>query len=133
MDKRALVERWFGEVFTQGRADTVDEITTEDFVSHVPGHDFNGHDEFNEFMKWYRQVFVDDQWEIDDFFESTDKAVVRYTGRATYKGGWLDIPSADQRIIETGIMIVRFEGGRIKEMWCEMSDLHVMHQLRPFV
>ncbi|WP_092504185.1 ester cyclase [Virgibacillus subterraneus] len=59
-----------------------------------------------------------------------DKVAVRYTGHMTYKGGWEDIPSSDQRVKETGIMIIRFESGLIKEMWCEMSDLDVMNQLK---
>lgn len=132
MSKRSLVERWFAEVFTQGKVDTVKEITTEDFASHVPGHDFKGPDEFNDFLKWFRQVFVEGEWTINDFLEVSDKATVRYTGYTTYKDGWLDIPSTDQRVKETGIMIIRFEGDRIQEMWSEMSDLDLMHQLRPF-
>ena len=133
MDKKLIIERWFNEVFTIGDISTLQEITAHDFVSHVPGHDFNGHDEFiNDFMKWFRKTFVDDEWAIDDFLEVDDKAVVRYSGHMTYKGGWLDIPSSNQRVKETGIMIIRFEDGLIKEMWCQMSDLDVMHQLRPF-
>ncbi|OEH92339.1 ester cyclase [Bacillus solimangrovi] len=133
MSKRALVNRWFNEVFTKGDVNSLKEITAPDFVSHVPDHDFKGHDAFiKEFMEWYRKVFIDDEWTIDDYLEIDNKSVVRYTGYMTYKGGWFDIPSTDQRVKETGMMIIRFENGLIKEMWCEMSDLNLMHQLRPF-
>jgi predicted ester cyclase len=132
MQNKHIVEKWFNEVFTKGDVDTLKEITSPDFVVHVPNHAFEGQDEFiTDFMGWFRKVFVDDEWTIEDYFESGDRAAVRYTGHMTYKGGWLDIPSTDQRVKETGMMIMRFENGLIKEGWCEMSDLHVLDQLRP--
>ncbi|MCD5324402.1 MULTISPECIES: ester cyclase [Pontibacillus] len=131
MEKKAIVKRWFGEVFTQGNVETLKEITKKDFISHVPGHDFNGHEEFiHDFMNWFREVFHNDVWTIHDYVEDGHKFAVRYTGHMTYKGGWDSIPSSNQRVKETGLMIIYFEGGIISEMWCEMSDLDVMNQLR---
>ncbi|MFT9600266.1 hypothetical protein [Mesobacillus sp.] len=52
--------------------------------------------------------------------------VVRYTGWMTYKGGWFDIPSENQRVKETGIMIFSFECSKVKEMWCENSDAGIL-------
>ena len=40
----------------------------------------------------------------------------------TYKGGWFNIPSNNQRIKETGIMIFKFKEGKITELWFENSD-----------
>ncbi len=132
MQYRHIVERWFSEVFTKGDVHTLKEITAPDLNVHVPNHTFKGQEDFiADFMGWFRSVFVDDEWVIEDYFESGEKTAVRYTGHMTYKGGWLDIPSTDQRVTETGLMILRFEEGRIQELWCEMSDLHVLDQLRP--
>ncbi|WP_181346943.1 ester cyclase [Thalassobacillus sp. CUG 92003] len=131
MDKKTVVEKWFNDVFTKGDVATLKNITKPDFISHVPGRDFNGHDEFiNDFMNWFRTVFINDEWTINDFLEDGNRIAVRYKGYMTYKGGWEDVPSNDQRVKETDIMIVKFEGELISEMWCEMSDLNVMQQLR---
>jgi len=131
VDKKTVVKRWFQEVFTQGDVEALKEITKKDFISHVPSHNFNGHDEFiNDFMNWFREVFHNDEWTIDDYLEDGNKIAVRYTGHMTYKGGWESIPSNNQRVKETGLMIIYFEDGVISEMWCEMSDLDVMNQLR---
>jgi hypothetical protein len=46
--------------------------------------------------------------------------------------GLLDIPSTDQRILETSILILRVEHGMVKEIWSEMSDLQVVMQLGAF-
>ena len=58
--------------------------------------------------------------------------MARYSGWATYRGGLLDIPSGDQRVRETGILIYRIEGGKVAAIWSEMSDLQVMMQLGAF-
>ncbi|SEN58689.1 hypothetical protein SAMN05192533_115112 [Mesobacillus persicus] len=75
-------------------------------------------------MKWYRSVFQDDEWVIEDIIEQG-----RYTGWMTYIGGWFDIPSENQRVKETGIMIFAFENGKVKELWCENSDAAILFEL----
>ncbi len=61
-----------------------------------------------------------------------DKAVVRYSGSSKYLGGLLGIPPTDRRVVETGILIFGIEGGKVKELWSEMSDLQVVMQLGAF-
>lgn len=46
----------------------------------------------------------------------------------TYKGGWFNISSKNQRIKETGIRIFNFEGRKIKELWCENSDAAILFE-----
>ena len=58
--------------------------------------------------------------------------MARYSGWATYRGGLLDIPSAGQRVRESGILIYRIEGGKVAAIWSEMSDLQVVMQLGAF-
>jgi hypothetical protein len=61
-----------------------------------------------------------------------DKLVARHAVHATYVGGWHDLPASEKRIKETGINIFRFnDQGFLEELWGEMSDLGVYHQLRP--
>ncbi|MGM0901625.1 MAG: hypothetical protein ACQEXB_11100 [Bacillota bacterium] len=61
--------------------------------------------------------------------EQGDKLVVRYTGWMTYKGGWFNIPSEDQRVKETGMMIFIIKEGKVKELWCENSDAAILYEL----
>ncbi|HEY6580957.1 MAG TPA: hypothetical protein VIZ60_07470 [Rubrobacter sp.] len=49
-----------------------------------------------------------------------------------YSGGLLDIPSRDQRVFETSILILYVEGGFVQELWSEMSDLQVIMELGAF-
>ncbi|MBO8170286.1 MAG: ester cyclase [Bacillaceae bacterium] len=132
--QKEVVRRWFHEVFTNGNIEVLKEITKEDFVVHAPGEaeGNQGREQFVEWLNWYRSAFADDQWTIEDMIEEGNKVAARYTGHTTYRGGLFNIPSRNQRIRETGIIIFHFEDGMIKEMWPEMSDLQVMQQLGAF-
>jgi predicted ester cyclase len=128
IDKRKTVEKWFKEYFTKGHLAILDELTTEGFVFHSRNGDHTK-EKMKEFMEWYRSVFQDDEWEINDLIEQEQKLVVRYTGWMTYKGGWFNIPSENQRVKETGIMIFNFEDSKIRELWCENSDAAILFEL----
>lgn len=130
----SLVERWFQDIFTKGNLSVLDDIVAHDFIAHAQGEDDAtcGREAFKAWLCWYQTTFTDAEWTIHDVIESTDKVVVRYSGRTIYRGGLLGIPSSNQRVLETGIAIFRIMDGKFQEMWCEMSDLQVMQQLRAF-
>ncbi len=129
-----IVHRWFYDLFAQGNIDLVDEIVAPNFVSCDPsGHcGVRGPDAFKEWLRWYRATFTDPEWTVHDIIVAGDKIVARYSGNTTYRGGLLDIPSTNQRVTESGILIYRVEDGKVKELWSEMSDLQVMQQLGAF-
>ena len=128
IDKQNVVIRWFKEYFATGNLEVIDDLTTDDFVYHSRNGE-NSKEKMKEFMIWYRSVFHDDEWIVDDIIEQEHKLVVRYTGWMTYKGGWFNIPSENQRVKESGILIFYFEGPKVKEMWCENSDAAILFEL----
>lgn len=129
-----LVNRWFHEVFANGSVSTLEEIASEDLILHSQGTDegMTGRDNFRNWLEWYSKSFENSEWTIEDIISEGNKVVARYKGESTYKGGLFEIPSSNQRIIETGIIILRIEKDMIKELWSEMSDLQVMQQLGAF-
>ena len=112
----------------------MDELVAPDLVAHGQGgmEDSHGRETFREWLRWYLSAFADREWTVHEVLSEGDKAVARYSGRATYRGGLLDIPSTDQRVLETGILILRIEDGLVREIWAEMSDLQVVMQLGAF-
>ncbi len=109
----------------------MDEIVAEDFVAHGQGDDPGSHgaEAFKDWLRWYRATFTDPEWTVHDVIVAGDRIVARYSGKTTYRGGLLDIPSTNQRVTESGILIYRIEEGKAKELWSEMSDLLVVQQL----
>jgi predicted ester cyclase len=132
-----IVQRWFEDLFTRGDLSAVEELVTADFVAYGTGGDgrtieTRGPGAFREWLRWYLSAFKDREWTVHDTISEGDKVVARYSGWATYRGGLLDIPSGEQRVRETGILIYRIEGGKVAAIWSEMSDLQVMMQLGAF-
>ena len=129
-----IVRCWFEDIFTRGDLSVVDEVVAEDFVAHGPGDHPGSHgaEAFKDWLLWYRATFTDPEWTVHDVIVAGDRIVARYSGKTTYRGGLLDIPSADQRVTESGILIYRVEDGKVKEIWPEMSDLQVVQQLGAF-
>src|SRR5215210_4133612 len=130
----SIVERWFEDLFTRGDLDAVDDLVAPNFVAHGQGSmdDVHGRETFREWLRWYLSAFVDREWMVHDILSEGDKAVARCPGRTVYKGGLLDIPSRDQRVLETSILILRVEDGFVQELWSEMSDLQIVMQLGAF-
>ncbi len=114
--------------------DAVDGLVAPDFVARGQGgmEDSHGREAFREWLGWYLSAFADRAWTVHDVLSEGEKVVARYSGWATYRGGLLDIPSTDQRVLETGILILRIRDGLVREIWSEMSDLQVVMQLGAF-
>jgi predicted ester cyclase len=129
-----VVERWFDDLFTRGELDAVDYLVAPDFVAHGQGgtNDVHGRETFRKWPRWYTSAFVDREWTVHYILSEDDKAVARCSGRSVYSGGLLDIPSRDQRVFETSILILCVEGGFVQELWSEMSDLQVIMHLGAF-
>ena len=129
-----VVRRWFDDLFTKGDFAFVDGLVAPDLVVHGQGgmEDSHGRENFREWLGWYTSTFTQREWAVHDVISECDKVVARYSGWATYRGGLLGIPSAGQRVLETGILILRIEDGLVRELWSEMSDLQLVMQLGAF-
>lgn len=129
-----IVGRWFDDLFTRGDLDAVDDLVAPDLVAHGQGGSdaTRGREAFREWLRWYTSAFTEREWVVHDTISEGEKVVARNSGWATYGGGLLGIPSKGQRVLETGILIPRVEGGLVQELWSEMSDLQLVMQLGAF-
>ena len=126
-----VVGRWFDDLFTKGDLDAVDSLVVPDFVAHGQGGSeaTRGREAFREWLRWYTSAFTEREWTVHDVVSEGEKVVARNSGWATYRGGLLGIPSENQRVLETGILILRVRDGLVQEVWSEMSDLQLVMQL----
>ena len=122
-----LVQEWF-EMCRTGDEARLDQLATETFIGHGPGRTTERAGVL-AWLRWYSTAFADQRWVIEDLIESGDRLVVRYTTRSTYRGGFLGLPTRDQPVRETGIIIFRLAGGRVAETWFEGNDLELARQL----
>lgn len=90
------------------------------FVDHVNEMTFRGHEGARESVAFYRQLFPDLQFEIDDQVAQGDRVASRWTLHGTYRG---------RRVTLRGITISRFEDGLIAEDWGYSDSLSFVKQL----
>jgi len=65
----------------------------------------------------------------EDMIAEADKVVVRFTFRATYVGGFMNIPATGQQVAMPGIIIYRIADGKIVEHWMQVDSAALMQQL----
>ena len=65
-DNKAVIVRWFDEVWTQGRTEAIDEMLAAHGVVHGLGPAPQNRDQFKQFHAAYRDAFPDVTLSVDD-------------------------------------------------------------------
>ena len=77
----------------------------------------------------YEAAFPRYALNVEDLIAEADKVVVRFTFRATYGGGFMNIPATGQQVAMPGIIIYRIADGKIVEHWMQVDSAVLMQQL----
>ena len=91
-----------------------------DFVDHVNRLTYRGHDGARRSVALYLELFSDLTFEVEDQVSDGDRVASRWTLRGTHKGRAVEL---------RGIVISRFEDGRIIEDWAASDTLELIRQL----
>jgi steroid delta-isomerase-like uncharacterized protein len=130
---KALVRRWFEEVWNQGSEASIDEMVPFDGVGHGLGdseQDVLGPAEFKPFVARFRGALPDIQIAIDDILADGDRVAVRITLRGTHTGPGLGVLPTNRNVSIQGIIILRIVDGQIKEAWNSYDQLGLLRQIR---
>ena len=92
----------------------------QEFVDHVNGATFHGHDGVRRSVAFYETLLDDLQFTVDDQVTEADKVASRFTMRGTRQG---------RAIALHGIVISRFKDGLIIEDFVVTDSLELMRQL----
>lgn len=80
-ENKALVRRWFEEVWNKGRADAIDEMFAADGIAHGladdSGSPLRGTDGFRVFHQKFRSAFPDLVVTVEDAIAEGDTVVAR--------------------------------------------------------
>jgi steroid delta-isomerase-like uncharacterized protein len=129
---KALIQRWFDEVWNQGRESTIDELFAADGVGRGLSDtdvDVHGPEEFKPFVRNLRGCFPDIRITIEDSIAEGDKVMVRVRVDGTHKGGGLGVPPTGRRVSIAGIVLVRMKNGQIVEGWNSWDQLGLLRQI----
>jgi steroid delta-isomerase-like uncharacterized protein len=128
-ENKALVERWFEEVWNKGRVEAIDEMFAPDAVAHGLGGDIRGPEEFKVFHAAYRQAFPDVRIQVDEIVAEGDVVAFRLTARGTHMGDGLGFAATSRAASFVVMGTARIANGRIVEGWNVIDNMGMLTQL----
>lgn len=123
-ENKALVRRFYEEVYVNWNMALADQLISPQFTSHDwPERGPTGPRAFRDYYSAIRSAVPDARYEVDDLIAEDDKVVVRWRLLGTHKGNFRGIAPSGRPITLKGIAIYRVEDGKLMERWV-VSDLH---------
>jgi steroid delta-isomerase-like uncharacterized protein len=130
---KALVRRWFEEVWNKGRAEAIDEMFAVDGIAHgLSGEAENplkGPANFKPFHEVFRGAFPDIEVIVEDVIAEGDKVAARCSVRGKHSGDHLGVTATNAPVDFSGISIVRIKDGKIVEAWNNFDFMRMNKQI----
>jgi len=132
-ENKALVKRWFEEVWNKGRSEAIAEMFAEDGTAHGLSEDatatMKGPRDYVPFYSAFRGAFPDIIVTVEDMVAEGDKVAARCSVRGKHTGDHLGFAATDTPVDFTGITIVRIRDGKIVEAWNNFDFMRMNRQL----
>ena len=131
-DGKAMVRRWFEEVWNQGREETIDELFAADGVAHglsEEGVQVRGPEAFKPFVRNLRGALPDIHVRVEEILSEGDMVAVRVVAEGTHTGEDLGVPPSGRRVRISGIIMLRVRGNQIAEGWNSWDQLGMLQQI----
>jgi steroid delta-isomerase-like uncharacterized protein len=127
-----LMQRWFQEVWNEGRIQTIYDLLAPDGVARGQRggeSEIRGPEEFAKFVREIRGAFTDIEIQIEDIFGAGDKVVIRWVADMSHTGDALGIVPTGKTVRSRGVSIARIENGKIIEGWDNWDQLGMLEQI----
>ena len=128
-----IVRHFVTEVLNQGKIESAGEFFWEDMVEQVPlpgqGPGLRG---LQDVLRGMRAAFPDMHWTVEEQIAEGDKVMTRFEWTGTHKAQFFGVPATGRPVRVWGVVIDRFEGGKIKDTRIIMDALGLMMQLGAF-
>lgn len=133
-NNKTVIKRYFEEVWNNHNLDVIDELFAPDYVVHnLPPWRKPGASGLKEFVADNHRMFPDVKNTVEDLVAEGDKVAVRFSATATHKGDLNGpvglVPATNKSVTWRGIIINRFESGKIVEVWGVTDNMDLMQQL----
>lgn len=132
-ENKALIHRWFAEVWNQGRAEAIDELFAADGIAHgladETGQPLRGPAAFKSFFHQFRGAFPNIEVIVEDTVAEGDKVAARCTVRGQHTGEGLGMAASNKQIEITGMTMIRVKNGKIVEGWNNFDFMGLFKQI----
>ncbi len=132
-ENKALIRRWFEEVWNKQRAEAIDEMIAPDCVIHgladEQGNPIEGPANFKSFHQMFRGAFPDIYVTVEDAIAEGDLVAARCSVRGQHLGDSLGIAASRAPVDFTGMVFLRVKDGRFVEAWNNFDFLAMNKQI----
>jgi steroid delta-isomerase-like uncharacterized protein len=128
---KALVRRFYDEVWVKGNLDAADEVFAPDYVRHDlrATQATAGPEGQKRIAADFRTAFPDLSFDVEFVLAEDDLVAGRWTARGTHLGAWAGQPPTGRPMRFSAVNVFRFDGGKVVELWNHRDDLGLMEQL----
>jgi steroid delta-isomerase-like uncharacterized protein len=130
-DNKALIRRFYEEVWDRGNTEFAFEVFADDYVR----HDFRATEPLpgpagqKRIADDFRAAFPDLRVNVDLIVGEDDFVVGRWTATGTHLGSWAGMEPSGRPMTLSAANIFRFEDGKVVEIWNHRDDLGLREQL----
>jgi predicted ester cyclase len=117
---RETARRALEDVCSGREMESAAEVYHPRFVDHVNSLEYHGIEGARRSVALYRELFPDLRFDVDEQVSEGDRVASRWTLTGTHRG---------RSVRLWGIVISRFEDGRIVEDWAASDGLSLVRQL----
>jgi len=124
-----VLRRFIDEVINNGDFSVLDELVQPHYVYRSPDQELGSPEALKGLLSAYRIAFPDLNVRIDDLVNGDDKVVISVTLTGTHEGDLMGISPTGKPVKIHGMILSRFEGGKIVEEWEILDMLAMFEQL----
>jgi steroid delta-isomerase-like uncharacterized protein len=124
-----VMRRFIDEVINNGNFSVLNELIHPNYVYRSPDQELHGVEGIKDLFTAYRAAFPDLNIEIDDLVAADEKVVISFTLTGTHKDDLMGIAATDKQVKVHGVVMSRFEDGKIIEEWEILDQLTMFQQL----
>lgn len=121
--------RKYPRAVAAGELEVLEEICTEDVISHAPLGEPQGIDALKEYEAPIHEAFPDFDVTVEDLVAEDDRVAMRLTIRGTHEGEMMGIAPTGRAVEFQNTIFHRMTDGMIAERWVQPDVLGLLQQL----
>ena len=128
---KALVRRFYDEVWVKGNLDAADDVFAPDYVRHDlrATQASAGPEGQKRIAADFRAAFPDLRFDVEFLLAEGDLVAGRWTATGTHLGAWAGQAPTGREMRLSAVNVFRFDDGKVVELWNHRDDLGLMEQL----
>ena len=126
---REVAERFLNGTHSRDIEDVkvIDDTVVAFPVCHgFPGGEPADHESYKNFFRTFRKSFSDMEWKVHALVADENYVSARWQIWATHSGDFAGVKADGRRITFDGMVLYRFEDGRIAETWLHINQIMLL-------